>query len=63
MKNTVFWDIRTHFMPHMKRSASPLLSPAGLYYIRFQGFTAVTKFFMPYSVFDLNVKLVYQQLL
>jgi hypothetical protein len=29
MKNTVFWDIKSLFVPHRKRITSPLQSPAG----------------------------------
>jgi hypothetical protein len=29
MKNAVFWDIKTQFVPHMKHITSPLQSPAG----------------------------------
>jgi hypothetical protein len=29
MKNTVFWDIKIHFLPHRRHITSPLQSPAG----------------------------------
>jgi hypothetical protein len=29
MKNAVFWDIGTQFIPHRKHITSPLHSPAG----------------------------------
>jgi hypothetical protein len=29
MKNAVFWDIKTQFVPHRKQITSPLESPAG----------------------------------
>jgi hypothetical protein len=29
MKNAVFWDIKTQFVPHKRRSTSTLQSPAG----------------------------------
>jgi hypothetical protein len=28
MKNAVFWDIKTHFVPHRRHITSPLHSPA-----------------------------------
>jgi hypothetical protein len=28
MKNVVFWDIKTQFLPHRRHITSPLLSPA-----------------------------------
>jgi hypothetical protein len=43
MKNTVFLDIKTQFVPHRRHITSPLQSPA-----RFEVFTAVT---MKYAVF------------
>jgi hypothetical protein len=42
MKNVVFWNINTQFIPHRKHITSPLQSPAGYYYVRFEVFTAVT---------------------
>jgi hypothetical protein len=42
MKNVVFWDIRTQFLPHRRHITSPLQSAAGYCYIRFEVFTAVT---------------------
>jgi hypothetical protein len=29
MKNAVFWDIKSQFIPHRKHITSPLQSPAG----------------------------------
>jgi hypothetical protein len=29
MKNAVYWDIRTQFIPHRRHITSPLQSPAG----------------------------------
>jgi hypothetical protein len=29
MKNVVFWDIKTQFVPHRRNITSPLQSPAG----------------------------------
>jgi hypothetical protein len=29
MKNNVFWDITTQFIPHRRHITSPLESPAG----------------------------------
>jgi hypothetical protein len=42
MKNVVFWDIKTQFVPHRRHIISPLQSPAGECYVRFEVFTAVT---------------------
>jgi hypothetical protein len=42
MRNAVFWDIKTHFVPHRRHITSPLQSPAGLCYVRFEVFTAMT---------------------
>jgi hypothetical protein len=51
MKNVVFWDIKTKnlksytktkFIPLRKHITSPLQSPVGQYYVRFEVFTAVT---------------------
>jgi hypothetical protein len=42
MKNAVFWDIKTQFVPHGRRITSPLQSPASSCYVRFEDFTAVT---------------------
>jgi hypothetical protein len=36
MKNAVFWDIITHFLIERKHITSPLQSPAGQYYVRFE---------------------------
>jgi hypothetical protein len=42
MKNVVFWDIKTQFVPHRKHITSPLESPSSQYYVRFEFFTAMT---------------------
>jgi hypothetical protein len=42
MKNVVFWDIKTHFVPHRRHFSSPLQNPASSCYVRFEVFTAVT---------------------
>jgi hypothetical protein len=42
MKNVVFWDIKTQFIPHMRYITSPLQSSAGHCYAKFEVFTAVT---------------------
>jgi hypothetical protein len=42
MKNVVFYDIKTQFMPHRKHITSPLQSPASYFYVRFEVVTAVT---------------------
>jgi hypothetical protein len=42
MKNAVFWDIKTQFVPHKRHITSPLQSSAGKCYVRFEVFTAVT---------------------
>jgi hypothetical protein len=42
MKNAVFWDIKTQFVPHKKHITSPLHTPAGYCYVRFEVITAVT---------------------
>jgi hypothetical protein len=42
MKNDVFRDIKTQFVPHMKHVTSLLQSPACQCYVRFEVFTAVT---------------------
>jgi hypothetical protein len=42
MKNVVFWNIKTQFVPHGRHITSPLESPAGLCYVRFEVFTSVT---------------------
>jgi hypothetical protein len=43
MKNVVFWDVKTQFLPHMKHITSPRQSPASLCYVRSDIFKAVTK--------------------
>jgi hypothetical protein len=42
MKNVVFWDIKTQFVPHRRHIAAPLQSSASKCYVRFDVFTAVT---------------------
>jgi hypothetical protein len=42
MKNVVFWDIKTPFVPYRKHITSPLQNPASKCYVRFEVFTAVT---------------------
>jgi hypothetical protein len=42
MKNVVFCDIRTQYIPHRRHITSPLQSPACYCYERFEVFTAVT---------------------
>jgi hypothetical protein len=42
MKSEVFWDIKTQFVLHRRHITSPLQSPAGYFYVRFEVFTAVT---------------------
>jgi hypothetical protein len=42
MKNVVFWDIKTQFVLHRRHITSPLQSPAGQCYVRFEVFTVVT---------------------
>jgi hypothetical protein len=46
MKNTVFWDIKSQFLPHRKHT-SPLQRPADLCPIRFEVFVAVFWNVMP----------------
>jgi hypothetical protein len=43
MKNVVFWDIKTQFVPERRHVTSPLQSSAGYCYVRFEVFMAVTK--------------------
>jgi hypothetical protein len=42
MKNVVLWDIKSQFVLHRRHITSPLQSPAGYCYVRFDIFTAVT---------------------
>jgi hypothetical protein len=42
MKNLVSLDVNTQFVPRGKHITSPLQSPAGKCYVRFNTFTAVT---------------------
>jgi hypothetical protein len=42
VKSTVFWDIKSKFIPHRRHITSPLQSPAGESYVRFEVSTAAT---------------------
>jgi hypothetical protein len=42
MKNAVFWDVITQFVPHRRHNTSKLQSPGGQCYVRFEVFTAAT---------------------
>jgi hypothetical protein len=42
MKNAVYWDIKTQFLPHRRHITSPLQNPAGQGYARFEVSTAMT---------------------
>jgi hypothetical protein len=42
MKNAVFLDIKTQFLPHSRHIKSPLQIPAGYSYVRFEVFKAVS---------------------
>jgi hypothetical protein len=42
MKNAIFWDIKTQFVPQRKHIVAPLQSPAGQCYVRFEVFAAMT---------------------
>jgi hypothetical protein len=42
MKNALFWNIRSQFVPHRRHITSPLQSPASSCYVRYAVFTAVT---------------------
>jgi hypothetical protein len=42
MKNAVFRDITTQFVPHRKHMSPPLQSPAGYCCVIFEVFTVVT---------------------
>jgi hypothetical protein len=42
MKNAVFWDIKTQFVPHRRHTTSLLQRPAGSCHIRCEVFTTVT---------------------
>jgi hypothetical protein len=56
MKNAVFWDIKTHFVPHRRHITSLLHNPASSCYVRFEVFTAVT---MKNAVFwDIKIQFV-----
>jgi hypothetical protein len=38
MKNVVFWDIKTQFVPHRRHITSPLQCPANCFYVKFEVF-------------------------
>jgi hypothetical protein len=42
LKNALFWDKHSQFVPHRRHIKSPLQSPASYCYVRFQVVTAVT---------------------
>jgi hypothetical protein len=42
MKNAVFWDMQTQFIPHRKLIISPPHNPAGQFYVCFDVFTVMT---------------------
>jgi hypothetical protein len=42
MKNGVFWDIKTQFVPHMRQITSPLQSTASYCYVLYEVLMAVT---------------------
>jgi hypothetical protein len=42
MKNVVFWDIKTQFVPHRKYIKFPLQSPAGYCRVGSEVFTELT---------------------
>jgi hypothetical protein len=42
MKNGVFWNIKTQFVPHRRHIMSPLQSPASSCFVRFDILTALT---------------------
>jgi hypothetical protein len=42
IKKSVFWDIRTQFMPHRRHITSPLDIPAGYCFVTFEVFMEVT---------------------
>jgi hypothetical protein len=42
MKNVIFWDIKPQLVPRRRHISSPLQSPAGLCYVKFEVFTSVT---------------------
>jgi hypothetical protein len=57
MKNVVFWDIETQFVPHRRHITYPLQSPAG--YVTYEIFPAVT---MKNAVFwDIKTQFVPQR--
>jgi hypothetical protein len=41
MTNVIFWDVKTHFIPHTKHITSPLQRQPGYCYVRSEVFTAV----------------------
>jgi hypothetical protein len=54
MKNVVFWDIKTHFVPHRQHITSPLQRPVDYCYLRFEVFTTVTM--MNAVLFDITLR-------
>jgi hypothetical protein len=42
MKNDVFWDIKTQFVLHSRHITSPLQTPDGQCYVRFEVFTTMS---------------------
>jgi hypothetical protein len=59
MKNIVFSDIKTQFLPHRRHIYSPLQSPAGYCYVRFEVFKAVS---MKNVVFwDIKTQFIYHR--
>jgi hypothetical protein len=42
MKNSVFWDLKSQFVPQRKHTTSPLQCSVGYCYVRFYISTAVT---------------------
>jgi hypothetical protein len=42
MKNVIFWGLKSQFVPHRRHITSPLQSPAGSRYVRFEVFKAAT---------------------
>jgi hypothetical protein len=42
MKNVVYWDVKTQFVPHKRHITSPLQSPGGLCSVKLEVLTAMT---------------------
>jgi hypothetical protein len=49
MKNAVFWDIETQFVPHRRHITSPLQGPADYCYVRFEVFNEIDLLILPSS--------------